>query len=103
MALAHELQSELLQMDLDGLISREEASGFPVQTRDANTPVSHLSQSAEAYRLAALLQLHLTFNDLSEASQLSWPGQGNSGAYQAALSEAANELLVIGQATHGHS
>ena len=55
-------------MDFTILILRETAQGFPVQTRDENTPVSDLLQTAEAYRLAALLQLHLTFSDLTISS-----------------------------------
>lgn len=62
---AHELQRELLSMDFSTLVSMEEAQGFSVQTRDDNTPISHLLQTAEAYRQAALLQLHLAFSDLA--------------------------------------
>ncbi|KAE8361348.1 hypothetical protein BDV27DRAFT_160811 [Aspergillus caelatus] len=38
--------------------------GFPVQTRDDNTPIFHLLQTAEVYPQAALLQLHVTFSGL---------------------------------------
>ncbi|CAH0017123.1 unnamed protein product [Clonostachys rhizophaga] len=64
MALAHEFQRELLGMDFDALILQEEDHGFPVQTRDDSTPISHLLLTAEAYRQASLLQLHLSFSDL---------------------------------------
>ena len=63
-ALAKEVQGELLALDFKKLITLEEERGFPVQTRDGNTPVSHLLQTAEAYRLASLLQLHLAFGSL---------------------------------------
>ena len=62
--LAQSLQHELISMDFNAFISAEEARGFPVLTRDDNTPVSHLVQTAEAYRIASLLQLRLTFGDL---------------------------------------
>ncbi|VUC22245.1 unnamed protein product [Clonostachys rosea] len=64
MALAHEFQRELLGMDFVALIHQEEDHGFPVQTRDDSTPISHLLLTAEAYRQASLLQLHLSFSDL---------------------------------------
>ena len=64
-SLAHELQRELLNMDFELLILIDEAHGFPVQTQDSNTPTPHLLQTAEAYRQAALLQLHLSFDDLT--------------------------------------
>lgn len=63
-SLAHELQTALLAMDFGTIVSAEEAQGFPVQTQDKDTPMSHLLQTAEAYRQAALLQLHLSFHDL---------------------------------------
>ncbi|KAF7557361.1 hypothetical protein G7Z17_g709 [Cylindrodendrum hubeiense] len=68
-SLAHQLQRELLAMDFDSLILMEEVHGFSVQTRDDNTPISHLLQTADAYRQAALLQLHLTFHDLARTPQ----------------------------------
>lgn len=64
-SLAHELQRELLKLDFESLIVMDEVNGFPVQTQDDNTPTVHLLQTAEAYRQAALLQLHLTFHDLT--------------------------------------
>jgi hypothetical protein len=64
LAVAHELENELLSMDFDTIVLLEEVQGFLVDTRDDNTPVSHLLQTAEAYRKAALLQLYLTFDDL---------------------------------------
>ncbi|CAG9942512.1 unnamed protein product [Clonostachys rosea f. rosea IK726] len=70
MALAHEFQRELLGMDFDALILQEEDHGFPVQTRDDSTPISHLLLTAEAYRQASLLKLHLSFNDLEMIQNL---------------------------------
>lgn len=64
LAVAHELENELLRMDFDTIVLLEEVQGFLVDTRDDNTPVSHLLQTAEAYRKAGLLQLYLTFDDL---------------------------------------
>ncbi|RSL70886.1 hypothetical protein CEP53_001774 [Fusarium sp. AF-6] len=64
-SLAHELQGELLAMDFDTLVLMDEVNGYFIETRDDKTPISHLLQTAEAYRQAALLQLHLAFNHLS--------------------------------------
>ncbi|KAI1014566.1 hypothetical protein LB504_012195 [Fusarium proliferatum] len=64
-AVARELEKELLSMDFDTIVLLEELQGFYVDTRDHNTPVSHLLETAEAYRKAGLLQLYLTFDDLS--------------------------------------
>lgn len=69
MSLAHEFQKELLAMDFRILVLLEEAQGYPVQTQDEKTPIAHLIQTAEAYRQAALLQLHLTFSDLPITTQ----------------------------------
>lgn len=64
-AVAHELARELLSMDFDTIVLLEEVQGlYVVETQDDNTPVSHLLQTAEAYRQAGLLQLYLTFEDL---------------------------------------
>lgn len=63
-AVAHELAKELLNLDFDTDVFLEEIQGFYVETRDDNTPVSHLLQTAEAYRNAGLLLLYLTFDDL---------------------------------------
>lgn len=63
-AVANELATELLSMDFDTIVLLEEVQGFEVDTQDKNTPVSHLLQTAEAYRRAGLLQLYLTFDDL---------------------------------------
>lgn len=63
-AVAHELAKELLSMDFDTIVLLEEVQGFYVETQDDKTPVSHLLQTAEAYRKAGLLQLYLTFDDL---------------------------------------
>ncbi|KAJ4011006.1 hypothetical protein NW752_007456 [Fusarium irregulare] len=54
-AVAHELEKELLSMDFDTMVLLEEVQGFYVDTLDENTPVSHLLQTAELY---------LTFDDL---------------------------------------
>lgn len=67
-AVAHELQQELLALDFGTLVSMEEAQGFSVETQDDKTPICHLVLTAEAYRQAGLLQLHLTFADLPQIS-----------------------------------
>ncbi|KAJ4109700.1 hypothetical protein NW768_012136 [Fusarium equiseti] len=64
LAVAHELEKELLSMDFDTMVLLEEVQGFYVDTWDDNTPVSHLLQTAEIYRQAGLLQLYLKFDDL---------------------------------------
>ncbi|KAF5721005.1 C6 zinc finger domain-containing protein [Fusarium mundagurra] len=64
-AVARELEKELLSTDFDALVLLEQLQGFYVDTRDGNTPVSHLLATAEAYRKAGLLQLYLTFDDLA--------------------------------------
>ncbi|KAF5656042.1 C6 zinc finger domain-containing protein [Fusarium circinatum] len=64
-AIARELEKELLSMDFDALVLLDEQQGFQVHTRDENTPVSHLLETAEVYRKAGLLQLYLTFDDLA--------------------------------------
>ncbi|KAG4261559.1 mitochondrial protein [Fusarium proliferatum] len=63
-AVARELEKELLSMDFDTMVLLEDLQGFYVDTRDDNTPVSHILETAEAYRIAGLLQLYLTFDDL---------------------------------------
>ncbi|PSN58918.1 hypothetical protein BS50DRAFT_473072, partial [Corynespora cassiicola Philippines] len=73
-SLAQELQSELLEMDFGSLIFVEEAQGYCVQTKDEDTPLAHLLQTAEAYRNSALLQLHLTFDDIPMTPQDSLGG-----------------------------
>lgn len=63
-ALARDLQNELLQMDFDVMVAVEELQGISLHTGDEKTPVSHLVLTAEAYRHASLMQLFLTFEDL---------------------------------------
>ncbi|EXA34286.1 hypothetical protein FOQG_14474 [Fusarium oxysporum f. sp. raphani 54005] len=63
-AVARELEIELLSVDFKTIVLLEEPQDFYVDTRDDNTPVSHLLETAEAYRKAGLLQLYLTFDDL---------------------------------------
>ncbi|KAH6646737.1 hypothetical protein BKA67DRAFT_683986 [Truncatella angustata] len=62
-SVARELQSELLAMDFGVIVLTEELEGYLVHTQDEKTPLLHLLQTAEAYRQAALLQLHLAFVD----------------------------------------
>ena len=60
-----ELQKDLLALDFTRLVNFEEAQGFSVETQDVRTPVSHLTETAEAYRLAGLLQLEMAFDSLT--------------------------------------
>lgn len=78
-SLARELQRDLLNMDFESLILMDEVQGFPVQTEDENTPTAHLLQTAEAYRQAALLQLHLSFHDLETTPNNTFPS--STGTY----------------------
>lgn len=55
----------LLAMDFSTLILMEETQGFPLQTRDDNTPISHLLQTSEAYNQGTILKFHLMFTGLS--------------------------------------
>lgn len=55
-------------MSFVSLFSKEKSEGFIVQTRDVKTPLSHLLRTAEAHRLASLLQLRLAFRHLQETS-----------------------------------
>lgn len=64
LSIARELQKELLAMNFDILVLLEEAQGFPVHTQDSKTPLLHLLQTAEGFRIAGLLQLHLIFKEL---------------------------------------
>ncbi|GAB1201191.1 hypothetical protein APSETT444_010579 [Aspergillus pseudonomiae] len=74
LSIAHDLQRQLLAMDFETLVLMDEIQGFPVQTGDDNTPIGHLLQTAEAYRQAALLQLHLAFGDLPMVSREAYHG-----------------------------
>lgn len=83
---ASELQAELEGIDLQIPLSMDELQGFQVITWDESTPISHLIHTAEAYRLAGLLHLYLTFNDLEVrpaiGSEFAWvnsPSGATSG------------------------
>ena len=60
--LAHDLEKELLSFDFIG--DQPETKARPNETGDPNAPLSHLVDTAEAYRLASLLHLYLAFSDL---------------------------------------
>ncbi|KAI5357174.1 hypothetical protein Slin14017_G124950 [Septoria linicola] len=62
--IAHEIHAELKSMNFADTISLDAILGFPVSTDDASTPISHLIQTAEAYRQAALLQIYMAFDDV---------------------------------------
>jgi len=60
--LAHDLEKELLSFDFVG--DQPETKTCTNETGDPNAPLSHLVDTAEAYRLASLLHLYLAFSDL---------------------------------------
>lgn len=55
---AQKLEERLLELDFSSVIQ------FKADTGDPRTPWPHLARVAEAYQLAALLQLYVTFPDL---------------------------------------
>ncbi|KAM0189708.1 hypothetical protein ACHAPI_009898 [Fusarium lateritium] len=91
-AVARELEKELLSMDFDTIVLMEELQGFHVDTRDNNTPVSHLLETAEAYRKAGLLQLYLTFDDLVVNTR---GGQNASTSTDSAVDEAFRAKSIL--------
>lgn len=60
--LAHDLEKELLSFDFVG--DQPETKTCTNETGDPNAPLSHLVDTAEAYRIASLLHLYLAFSDL---------------------------------------
>jgi hypothetical protein len=60
--LAHDLEKELLSFDFVG--DQPETKACTNETGDPNAPLSHLVDTAEAYRIASLLHLYLAFSDL---------------------------------------
>lgn len=62
--IAHDIYAELAAMDFTSTVCIDAILGFPVVTKDEQTPISHLIQTAEAYRLAAVLQLSMVFEDI---------------------------------------
>lgn len=62
-AVARELEKELLSVDLKIIVLLEEPQDFDVDTRNDGSPVPHSLETAEAYRKAGLLQLYLTLDD----------------------------------------
>ncbi|KAK5690048.1 hypothetical protein LTR97_012532 [Elasticomyces elasticus] len=70
LAIAHELQRELLELDFKKTVQIDEFHGFPLYTGDKNTPLLHHIYAAEAYSLASLLQLHIAFDRLRGAAAL---------------------------------
>jgi hypothetical protein len=60
--LAHDLEKELLSFDFNG--DQPDTKACTSETGDPNAPLSHLVDTAEAYRVASLLHLYLAFSDL---------------------------------------
>lgn len=60
--LAHDLEKELLSFDFVG--EQPDTKTCTNETGDPNAPLSHLVDTAEAYRIASLLHLYLAFSDL---------------------------------------
>jgi hypothetical protein len=57
--LAHDLEKEILSFDFVS-----DARAASKETGDPNAPLSHLVDTAEAYRISSLLHLYLAFSDL---------------------------------------
>jgi hypothetical protein len=60
--LAHDLEKELLSFDF--MSDQPDTKACTNETGDPNAPLSHLVDTAEAYRIASLLHLYLAFSDL---------------------------------------
>lgn len=60
-AIARELHRELLSLDFDQVVHTDERLGFSLHTGDETTPLEHHIYVAEAYRLAGLLHLLISF------------------------------------------
>lgn len=61
--LAHDLEKELLSFNFSA--DKPDIRVSTNETGDPNAPLSHLVDTAEAYRLASLLHLYLAFSDLA--------------------------------------
>lgn len=61
--LAHDLERELLSFNFN--TDQPDIRLSSSETGDPNAPLSHLVDTAEAYRLASLLHLYLAFSDLA--------------------------------------
>ncbi|KAK4493824.1 hypothetical protein PRZ48_015009 [Zasmidium cellare] len=61
---ARELAHHLMRLDYASETEPDDVPLLDLQTGDNSTPIAHLQNTAEAYRLAALLQLYITFPDL---------------------------------------
>ncbi|KAK4959770.1 hypothetical protein LTR10_002657 [Elasticomyces elasticus] len=70
LAIAHELQRELLELDFEKTVQIDEFHGFPLYTGDKHTPLLHHIYAAEAYSLASLLHLNIAFDRLRGAAAL---------------------------------
>jgi len=96
--LAHDLEKEILSFDFVG--DQRDAGTPASETGDPNAPLSHLIDTAEAYRLASLLHLYLAFSDLEvrfvrDGTCLSSP-KGNAASWvQAPAGMSREHALVI--------
>lgn len=61
LAIARDLQRELLNLDFQEVVHTDERLGFSLHTGDDSTPLDHHIHVAEAYRLAGLLHILLSF------------------------------------------
>lgn len=61
---ARELVKDLIHSGFSRDYDIADGTSSTFETGDLSTPLTHLMDTAEAYRLAALLQLYLTFEDL---------------------------------------
>ena len=79
---AQDLEKELHAMDFQTALLFDEFLGFSVDTGDSTSSTSHLIQTAEAYRKAALLQLYLTFEDLDVTDSVGSNSEGTHDLFE---------------------
>lgn len=67
---AWDIWRELHALDFEGVVQSDLILGYPLHTGDDHTPLDHHIHTAEAYRLAALLQLYLAFGDPQKVADI---------------------------------
>ena len=95
--LAHDLEKEILSLDFAS--DQRDAGISSNDTGDPNAPLSHLVDTAEAYRLASLLNLYLAFSDLEvkfvrDSTSLSFPDDNATSWTQAPPGMPRDHALV---------
>jgi hypothetical protein len=92
-AVARDLQQDLLGMDFDVMVAMDALQGTSLHTGDAKTPTAHLILTAEAYRHASLMQLYLTFEDLEIPQLLPTSTTGEIVLYSREIEARQQHLL----------